>query len=236
MQSGIGTWYYDSIERPKLLAADDFWGHVRRTEEGEVFPQEQLDMLCTMVRQGLCFKPDDVLLDCCCGNGRLGMEFFDDVAAYLGVDLSPILIEIAKKNFEKPLTHMFLLKGLLEYCKEEEEPQRFTKLMMYGAISLFSDEQVQEVFTLLYKRFTGLKRLFIGAILDKDKVNELYKSFESTQNAWAIDDHTTSRGVWHNRSHIKNMLESCGWKMTVLEMPKTFYQAHYRYQAILERE
>lgn len=223
------SWHYDYLERPKTCASDDFWGQVRRTVNGEAVSQEQIDMILSMVRHGLCLQPDDVLLDICCGNGRLGFEFFDEVSAYHGIDISPVLIEIAKENFERPLTHTFLLKSVEDFCKEEKNPERFTKLLCYGSIHLFSETQVREVLTSFRMRFTNLKYLFIGAIPDKEK--EIL--FFNGKEALPTNDHLSSLGKWYTQDEFKKIVESCGCQIKISEMPVDFYQSGYRFNAIL---
>jgi len=229
--AAINQAHYDRIEHPQKCAPGDFWGQVRRTVNGKPIPQEQIDLIFFMIRQALCFQPDDVLLDLCCGNGRLGSEFFDEIRTYLGVDMSPVLIEIARKNFERFSTHKFLLQNAQEYCQRESHPELFTKLLCFGSFAYFSETQAFEVLSLLHRRFTSLKRLFISSIPDKDNADAFFNGRE----ALPTDDHTSAIGRWYTRDDFAKLAGSCGWKVTLSEMPSVFYQAHYRFNAILGR-
>ncbi|WP_310599625.1 class I SAM-dependent methyltransferase [Desulfobulbus sp.] len=225
----INQAHYDYIERPKTCASDDFWDQVRRTVNGKPLSQEQLDLIFLMIRQALNFQQDDILLDLCCGNGRLGFEFFDEVREYLGADFSPSLIEIARENFERPPSHTFLLQEAQEYCREESSPERFTKLLCFGSFAYFSEAYAFEVLSLLRRRFTNLKRLFIGSIPDEDNANVFFNGRE----ALPTSDHTSAIGRWYTRSGFTKLAESCGWKVFISEMPPAFYQAHYRFNSML---
>lgn len=227
--AAINQAHYDRIEHPQKCAPDDFWGQVRRTVNGKPIPQEQIDLIFSMIRQALCFQPHDVLLDLCCGNGRLGSEFFDEIHTYLGVDMSPVLIEIARKNFERFSTHKFLLQSAQEYCREEPHPEQFTKLLCFGSFAYFSEQEAHAVLSLLRRRFTNLKHLFISPIPDEDKAETFFKGREQLPT----NDHTSAIGRWYTRGDFAKLAESCDWKITIMDMPPAFYQAHYRFSAIL---
>ena len=227
----MGQAWHDYLERPKTCAPDDFWDQVRRTVNGKPLPQEQLDLIFSMIRQALCFQPSDVLLDLCCGNGRLGFEFFGDAHEYLGVDYSPVLIEIARKNFESPPTHTFLLQSAQAYCQEEPHPERFTKLLCFGSFAYLSEQEACAVLSLLRGRFARLKRLFISPIPDKDKADVFFNGRMAEKPS--TDDHTSAIGRWYTREDFTKLAETCGWKTTIVEMPPAFYQAYYRFSAVL---
>ena len=48
-------------------------------------------------------KKDEIVLDLACGNGFFSREFFKKGAKVIGVDVSPELIEIAKKKSPKEI-------------------------------------------------------------------------------------------------------------------------------------
>ena len=220
---------YDCLEHPKTCAPDDFWGQVRRTVNGKAIPQEQLDLMFATIRQALCLQKTDILLDIACGNGRLGSEFFDQIQGYLGVDLSPCLIEIGKKHFERQATHIFLLQNIREYCKIEMTPLRFTKALCYGSVAYLPKDELLECLSLFRKRFLNITHLFIGAIPDKDLAAVFFQEKEMPDLA----DHTTAIGRWYTRSEIVALAQHCGWLATINEFPKQFYQSHYRFSATL---
>jgi hypothetical protein len=222
---------YDALEYPKTCAPDDFWGQVRRTVNGKPIPQEQIDMIFAMIREGLAFAPDDVLLDLCCGNGAVGKEFFDEVTACLGVDMSPCLIEVAQKNFQRIPTHTFLLSTINAYCREAAQPERFTKALWYGAFAYLSVEDARNVLELLRERFTALQRFFIGAIPDAACADTFFQG----KKAVALDNPSTAIGRWHTRRDFRELAAGCGWRVEITDMPDAFYQKHYRFTALLLR-
>ena len=222
---------YDRIEHPKTCAPDDFWGQVRRTVNGKPLPQEQLDLIFSMIRQALCFKPEDVLLDLCCGNGRLGFEFFDEVHSYLGVDVSPSLIEIAQKNFQRLPTRRFALNDIHSYLNHEHDPTIFTKVMWYSSCPYFTDADLKAVLSTLHERFTAVRRLFLGSLPDAPRAHNFFREGEELP----LDDHTSCIGRWFERAALQKMTADCGWNAEIKDMPNNFYQATYRFNALLTR-
>lgn len=220
---------YDALEHPKTCAPDDFWGQVRRTVNGKPVPQEQIDMIFAMVRDALRFEREDALLDLCCGNGALGSAFFGEIGEYLGVDMSPYLIEIAEENFSTPPARTFVHMKVQDYCLREPDPSRFTKILIYGAFPYFSLKEAHALLHCLRKRFTEVRRLFIGTIPDIACADAFFQGRERP----SLEDSTTAIGRWYARQEFLDLSSTAGWQARIVESPAGYYQAHYRYNALL---
>ncbi len=225
--------YYDAVIHPTTCAPDDFWGQVRRTVKGKPIGQDQIDLIVRQAREVLGFQPRDVLLDLCCGNGALSRYFFEDCSEFLGVDQSPPLIDVAKRNFENPPRFLFLQSDLLEYLRQEDNPGRFTKALWYGAFSYFSREGAAEALELLFRRFTGARTIYIAPIPDLDRAAEFYPAGKDYEGE--LTDHTTSIGRWWTRDEVCGLSTKAGWRVEVSFFQKEYYQAHYRFYAKLWR-
>ena len=221
---------FDYIERPKTLDPSDFWGQVKRTLNGKPVPQEQIDSMFHIIRQLLDFRQNDVLLDICCGNGRLGAEFFNEVGGYLGVDLSPCLIEIAQNNFSRNNSHRFTLSDVLSYLDNECEPNVFSKAMCYGSCHGFTDEELKMIWTKLYERFVNIRTFLLGALPDWSRADSFFNG-----DVPSLNDHTSSTGRWFKWDELRKNALACGWNSRIVYMPDNFYQAHYRFNVILTR-
>ena len=222
--------HYDRVVHPTTCAPDDFWGQVRRTVQGKPIPQEQIDIIYLMVRQALQFQRNDILLDIACGNGRLGSEFFLEVQGYHGIDISPSLIDIAKSNFESLPHFSFEEIDATSYCTQEINPQRFTKVLFFGAFSYLPEAEALSVLSLLRTRFTSLKAVFIAPIPDKDCADTFfYTPGENRQ----LDDHTTAIGRWFAQADFLHLAHESGWNVVFPTLPEIFYQKHYRFNALL---
>lgn len=223
---------FNHDEYARSQPPDDFWGQIRRTVQGRPVADDQIEMIVEAIRTGLEIRPDDTLLDLACGNGALSHLFFDSCAGYLGVDFSEYLISIAKQNFEKLPNIVFTVQGAAEYVRRESRPERFTKALCYGSFSYFSEPDAIEVLQLLLDKFSNVKRLFIGNLPDKDRVEKFYKKMPDQDE---LSDPCSQIGIWRSQNELAKLAGNAGWNVQFLSMPSEFYAAHYRYDALLSR-
>ena len=220
-------------EYPKTCAPDDFWRQIKRTVKGQPVSQDQIDMIVNAVRAGLRFEQRDILLDLGCGNGALSRYFFSYCSGMLGVDFSTYLIEIAKKNFEKPPAFVFCEEDILTYAEKEEVPQRFTKALCYGVFPYLSLQDARTLLKTLRDRFLNLSLLFIGNLPDKERIEAFYPS--GTNYRALINDNNSPIGIWRNREEMQGLAAETGWTAEFRTMPQGFYAGHYRFDALLRR-
>lgn len=222
---------YDYEEYPKTLAPDDFWGQVRRTINGERPPEDQIQMIVAAIREGLALEPGDQVVDLACGNGALTDRYAAGCASVRGVDLSRYLISVAKANFEHPPHASFMVGDAGDYVRTEPEPARFTKAVCYGSFQLFSVETAALVLETLRRRFTGLRRVYLGNCPDRKRANVFYP--EGKDYRADLDDPTSPIGIWRSQEQMRELAERTGWHARFHQMPSAFHWGHYRYDVIL---
>jgi len=220
-------------EHARTCAADDFLGQVRRTVQGKPVSDDQIQMIITAIKSGLSLNNDDVLLELACGNGVLSQLLFDSCKGYLGIDISEHLISVAKKNFEILPHFQFSVKGAMEYVREEDQPERFTKMLCYAGFQYFFDKDLVELLFTLFRKFGHIQTIFIGSLPDKDRVGEFYKS--RTPGPEELFDNKTAIGIWRTRREFELLANKAGWKAKLLIMPEEYYASYYRYDAVLSR-
>ena len=223
--------HYDYIERPKACSPIDFWGQVRRTVNGQPISCEQISIIFSMIHKALSFKTDDALLDMCCGNGRLGYEFFDFVKSYRGVDLSPTMIEIANKNFLRSPTHTFIENEIYDYLTAESNPEVYTKVLWYCSVQYFDDTEIEAILSKLHERFKSSSHVFLGSLPDAARAHNFF--YENAKQP--LDDPTSSIGRWFDSRELQTLAEKCGWSVIIDVMPSEFYQSSFRFNALLKR-
>jgi cyclopropane fatty-acyl-phospholipid synthase-like methyltransferase len=224
---------FDHNEHAKSRPADDFWGQIRRTVQGEPVSDEQIRMIVDAIHSALRFKPDDALLDLACGNGALSRLLFDSIREYLGVDFSEHLISVAKKNFEKLPNYQFMTQGAAEYVRQEKHPERFTKVLCYGSFSYFPAADAAEVLRTLHDKFTNVQTVFIGNLPDKDRAVAFYKI--KMAGAEEMSDSSSQIGIWRTQDEFAELAGSAGWKVKFSVMPAEYYAGYYRYDVLLSR-
>ncbi len=225
---------YIHKEFPKTCAPDDFFGQVKRTVNGKPVSQEQIDIIIASIRNNLGLAKQDILLDVCAGNGALAKNIFPEIKAYLGVDFSEYLIEVAQKNFEKLPDFKFRLSDALEYVKNEDSPSKFTKGLCYGAFQYLSYEAAEQFLKILGERFKNIQIFFIGNLPDKDRAHLFYPKDKDFSGL--LNDNSSPLGIWRTKAEMLELAEKTGWHIEIIDQQKEFYSAHYRYDAKLTRK
>ena len=222
---------WDYKEYPKSLAPDDIWGQVRRTVYGRPIPEAQIRMIVDAIIAELAPCSSDYLLDIGCGNGALTSRLYDSCNRWLGVDPSEYLISVARQRFAVP-TAAFVCDDAVTYAKNEPEPARFNKALCYGVFAYLPDTEASALLALLRERFVNLRLLFIGSLPDPACAARFFD--EAGLASTDLDNPQTQIGVWRSRERMRELAANAGWRVRFGAMPADFYQAHYRYNAILD--
>jgi SAM-dependent methyltransferase len=210
---------------------NDFQGQVMRNPHGKSVGPDQVALIVDAIGKGLDIGPDDVLLDLCCGNGAITDPVFARCRGGLGVDFTPYLIEVAKKNFESSPDRLYLLADALEFAETTDDTKRFTKAFCYGAFQCLSESTAIGVLAALRRRFPNLQRMFIGNLPDLDQVGRFFGP--EIPSPEELKRHDTLFGIWRTEQEVAKLAAGCGWRMEVSRMPPVFYGAHYRFDATL---
>ncbi len=223
---------YDAHARRQ--APDDLHRQVRRTIDGKPVSGDQVELILLAIRDGLRLSRGDRILELACGNGVLSHHLFNTCSEYLGVDISPYLVDVARANFAIPPTHNFEVVDCIEYLNHEVRPERFTKALVYAGIQYFTDLEVVAILTTLHDRFRNLERVFVGNIPDNDQLYNFLSSFLSDSSPLESGPDTPI-GVWRSKDEFLSLVRDSGWQIEFSVMPEKFYASHYRYDVTLTR-
>lgn len=209
----------------------DFWSQVKRTKGGVPVGEDQIQLIVAAIVSGLALKPDDVVLDVCCGNGALSEHIFDRCRGGLGVDLSEYLIDIARQNFAGP-DRRFQVGDAVEFLASTDDTERFTKALCYGSFSHFPAADGARLLALLRERFAAVTNVFVGNTPDKARMSEFWATPGTTYDP---DDHRLPIGIWRTEAEFRRLAATAGWHARFSRMPEGFYGSRYRYDVILTR-
>lgn len=217
---------------PRTLAADDYWGQVRRTVNGQPVGEDQIQMIVDAILDALRLEQTDVVLDLACGNGALSSRLYESCAALLGVDFSEFLISVAEETFEDSPRYVYRCDDAAHYVETEADPARFTKALCYGSFSFFPPDGAETVLANLRERFTQVERVFIGNLPDRDLAHLFYA--QGLPEEALLDDHTEQIGTWRSMQQMTELARRCGWEASFSTMPPGFF-SKYRYDVLLTR-
>ena len=215
------------------VPADSYWKQVRRTVNGEPVSDAQIVLIISTITNALSLKRDDVVLDLACGNGALSSCLFDKCAGIVGVDISPYLIKIARKDFAKPPHYCFYEEDMVSYVVRENGDSSLTKALIYGAFQYVSRDDAIVVLRALNERFSSISKVFIGNLPDRRMADRFYRDHEPTEIE--LNDPDARVGVWYLPEEFEAMAGTAGWLASCSSMPAEFYASAYRFDVTLSR-
>jgi SAM-dependent methyltransferase len=209
----------------------DYWAQVKRTVNGQPVSEDDITLITEAVATGLALQTDgdDVLLDLGCGNGALTSRLYTRLRAAVGVDFSEPLVEVALRDFAQPGRFDYILGNVLTYLSQEQLPDRFTKVLMYGCFSYFHD--AERTLSLLRSRFPSVQRVFIGNLPDLSRVGQFFR--EGLPSPAVLRDPESKIGTWRTSDEMRELASATGWTAHISVMPAAYYAAHYRYDVLL---
>ncbi|MEZ6014264.1 MAG: class I SAM-dependent methyltransferase [Planctomycetota bacterium] len=217
------------LTHPQTCAADDYWGQVRRTVNGQPLPQRQIDLIVDAMAEALDLGAQDRLLDLCCGNGALTTYWFARCAGGLGVDFSPYLVDIARQRFSHGPHERYHIESVLTFAQGPQPYGAFDKAVCYGSLQYLRRSDVAALLRGLRRAQPTLQRLVLGNVPDRD----LVAAFARPGVDVPLDDPESAIGCWWGAADLRAVAEDAGWDLQVRRMPSEFYSAHYRFDAVL---
>jgi len=222
---------YDAHARS--VAADAYWKQVRRTVGGEPIAEAQIALIVNAVVAGLSLAPTDVVLDLACGNGALSSYLFDKCAGLVGIDISPYLIEIARKDFAQPPNYRFYAQDAASYLMHERDTSIFTKALIYGAFQYFSRDDAIIILKALGERWSGVTTVFIGNLPNRRHADRFFGERRPTEAD--LNDHEARIGIWYRPEEFEALAQAAGWRASCSSMPADFDASTYRFDVTLVR-
>jgi SAM-dependent methyltransferase len=217
----------------RSVAADAYWKQVRRTVDGEPVDEAQIMLIINAITSALSLKQDDIVLDLACGNGALSSYLFDKCVGLVGVDISPYLIEVARRDFGRSPNYRFYLHNIVSYVLHTRETSAFTKVLIYGAFQYISRDDALLVIKALNERFFTVAKVFIGNLPNKRLIDRFYRDRSPTDVE--LNDHEARIGVWYLPEEFETMARAAGWDASSSYMTADFYASSYRFDVTLER-
>jgi cyclopropane fatty-acyl-phospholipid synthase-like methyltransferase len=219
-------------EYPKTRSETDFWGQVKRTVNGQSVSEEQIAQIVATIQDHLQLTPNDVLLDLGCANGALTDRLFGQCRGGVGVDFSEYLIGIAHKYFQQLPDRVYVLGDAVDFVNTSPDTQRFTKALCYGVFQYLPADSARSLLTALRQRFPQVGTFFIGNLPNKAKMHDFFR--ERDYQPGVENDPYSAIGIWRTEEEFTALAADCGWSVTCSHMPKDFFAAHYRFDALLK--
>ena len=212
-----------------------FWNE--RGQEENPFAQvarvggkdEILDLIVEHIVKVLELKPDDVLLDVCCGNGLLTARLAKYCKKVVGVDLSEVLIGQAKVNY--PDIDFICADALsLRYSNFQFIELPIDKINLYFSFQYFeSFDDGKKVIDNLLTFVKTEGRILIGDIPDSIKFFEYYNTpLRILQLIKQTLQQKNTMGKFWSENELTLICSQLNIRGEKLVQPKSLPYAHYR--------
>jgi cyclopropane fatty-acyl-phospholipid synthase-like methyltransferase len=232
--------FFQSYRIISVQNDNDLLFQVGSTVAGKPISKEQFDTLINSISTGLNLKPDDTLLEICCGNGVNTFELAKKVKEVVGVDSSAPYLQNAKtyknsSNIEYILADALEIKNALHQLKKV---QKFNKILLYSSLAYFKPQELIAILKGIDPFIVDDAAFLIGSILDKGKKWNFYNTTRRKLNyfIYKILGKDLGVGRWWSRKEIEKIAGDNGYTTRFLEQPSIMHTAHYRVDALLTRK
>jgi cyclopropane fatty-acyl-phospholipid synthase-like methyltransferase len=224
---------------PRRARSGDLLGQVGKTINGVPITEQQLRLLVENICLSLRLSHDDHLLDLCCGNGLLTRLLAEHCCSATGIDFSEPLIEAAREQSAAPnVKYLRMDVRKLEPLAVRNE-QRYTKVLCYEALAFLNLSEFDDLLTQLSRLANDAPTILFGSILDRDRI---WNFFNTMRRKWFYLFHIKFRrkevglGRWWRRQEVVQIANAHGFQCDLLDQPPQLHTAHYRFDAVLNKQ
>jgi ubiquinone/menaquinone biosynthesis C-methylase UbiE len=158
-----------------MVHSSDPMVQVGRTVSGMPVAEATLNAIITDVGCKLHLDKNDTLLDVCCGNGVLTHAFSKTCHSVVGVDVSHVQIESAKRSYSSDNIQYFECDAI---ALSRTVQKRFSKVLLYFSFQYFDtyrkgERVIEEMLRVLQPN--GM--LLIGDVPEKERICNYYHMF-----------------------------------------------------------
>jgi ubiquinone/menaquinone biosynthesis C-methylase UbiE len=181
----------------------------------------------------LALRPNERLLDVCCGNGELSALLAKKCLEVVGADLSASLLEVAQKTH--PLPNLQFVRANSLHIGALN--QKFDKIVLYFSFQYFERfEEGKQVIEELNTLLLPGGKLFVGDTPDARKWWVYYNTpMKVLRYFYQRAKSTESMGKFWHPNEFKRIAKAVGLELKILEVPADLPYAHYRFDAVFEK-
>lgn len=219
-------------ETPLQYDEERFLEQVGKTVNKKPISRKQFEKIVACIRENLDIKPDDDLLDLCCGNGIITWSIAAHCKSIIGVDYSSKLLDIARRYHTKE--GIEYINGDIRDAGVLLKGKVFGKAYMYEALQHFSPEDLP---TILDNLRNLLKRPFFflaGSVPDNERKWDFYDTEERRKEyKLRVKAGNEAIGTWWEKPVIREICEKRGLEVEFFPQDKTLHTAHYRFDMLI---
>lgn len=215
----------------------DLLYQVGKTSKGKIITPEQFALLIQEIKSNLDLRPEDHLLDLCCGNGVLTYELARYVRKVTGLDFSAPYIQNARR-FKQRTNITYAVQDIRELAAHDAQ-WRVTgvnKFLMSEALAYFYPHEIEPLLRYLSTLMAPGARLLIHGILDHERKWRFFDTW-SRRLRYLITIQLLRQdpglGRWWKRKELVRLCAACNLRCEFLAQDPRLPTAHYRVDALI---
>ena len=219
--------------KPGTFDKSDYFRQVGKTLHGQPLSQSQFDFMISEILQRLNLKPDDNLLDLCCGNGIITNELAKYCKEVVGIDFSRPLIEIANRDHSRTNVG-YRCASLLKLDTTTLAPMRFNKVLMYDALENFRKSDLPLILKKIVSMTAEPRLILIGGVPRQAKKFNFYNTFEKRLR-YLLRRIVNKEliGTWWTEDDFRHASESLSLKCSFHDQSEGLYNRNIRFDIII---
>ena len=207
----------------------DEQSQVFRTRERVPIKKDEWEHTVKVVANHMQFKPDDTLLDICCGNGLFTVAYSSLVKSITAVDISdPLINALKSKNLAN-------VDAFSDDVRNISFPKSsFSKVLWYAGIQYLPESDIIHYLKELRSWMKPDGIVLIGDIPDRQK---LWVYFNNAQRVSAYFDGIENQkpiiGTWLDSGWIETLCLHAGFKkVEIIQQDARLINADFRYDVL----
>lgn len=191
-------------------------------------------MLIKHLTQLLDLRPQDYLLDLCCGNGLLTQRLAPACRRVVAIDMAPAMIAIAKEHFSAPNV-TYLCGNVVDASTLVEGP--FDKILLQFSFQYLDPKEAQLALASMKQLIRPSGKVLLGDVPELAKLDRFYPSLlDRTRYHYQRLRGNNPMGKFWSMEELSAIARPLGLRAVRLEQPTHFPYASYRMDVLLSPE
>ncbi len=212
----------------------DLLYQVGTTLGGSPISKEQHNFIVNSIIENLKLNNNDIVLDMCCGNGIITFDYSNLVHEIIGIDSSILYIENAKM-YKKNKNINYYCDDILNFDKYVFN-KKINKVVFYASLAYFTKQEIKNILDKLKKVGSDDLQIFIGGILDPEKKNKYFYSFNREIKFYFNNYFLQKKyglGKWWSKKKLNKIAFEAGLNIVFINQNQILHTSHYRFDALL---
>jgi len=213
---------------------EDYLKQVGHTLNGKSISAAHFQLLLDQAFRELDIQDKDVVLDLCCGNGYITVEFARACESVVGVDFSDPLLKVARED-HCPRNVEYLRMNVLDLdVSRLRTAGPYSKISVYAALQHFKKKDLSPLLRRLVELSTPSPTILLGFVPDRGRLSAFYNTpSRKLERIRRILTKTDVMGTWWDKEFIERVGSEFGLRCEFHDLDERLHASAYRFDVVL---